>query len=135
MRGLIEAMAGVQTQSAKIGEVIGIINGVADQTSLLALNASIEAARAGDAGSGFAVVANEITKLSDQTTSSVKEIETSVKNTGLAVNHSNQEVDKTATVLTDILKRVHEMDISFKGILKLINEQNYSHPEYHHQTQ
>jgi len=86
----------------RIGQVVGLISGIAGQTNLLALNATIEAARAGDAGKGFAVVASEVKALANQTAKATDEISTQITAIQAATRGSVQAIQGIVTRISQV---------------------------------
>ncbi len=115
-------IAGLADSAVKIGEVILLIQGIAEQTNLLALNATIEAARAGEAGKGFAVVASEVKELATQTAKATEAISTQITDI-------QRETESSVDAIRGIAETMREVSSATEAISAAVEEQGASTSE------
>jgi methyl-accepting chemotaxis protein len=112
---VVSTMAGISDSSRKIGDIIGVIDGIAFQTNILALNAAVEAARAGEQGRGFAVVAAEVRNLAQRSAAAAKEIKS-------LIGESVEKVDAGGKLVNAAGNTMDEIVASVKKVSDLIAE-------------
>jgi methyl-accepting chemotaxis protein len=103
---VIATMDSINQSSRKIGDIIGVIDGIAFQTNILALNAAVEAARAGEQGRGFAVVASEVRSLAQRSAAAAKEIKTLIDASSGQVGAGSKLVAEAGVTMNEVLASV-----------------------------
>ncbi|MCF2649782.1 methyl-accepting chemotaxis protein [Niallia circulans] len=126
---LAESIATLESRINQISDITMVISDISSQTNLLALNAAIEAARAGEQGKGFAVVADEVRKLAEQTagsaeqiTSLISQIQTDSKNTSLSMTTAANEVDAGIGIVRDAGDSFMKIEKSINELVTLVEE-------------
>lgn len=117
-----EAMVKLEDEAKNVTSVIDVIRGVAEQTNLLALNAAIEAARAGEQGRGFAVVADEVRTLASRTQQSTADIQGMLSKLQQGVQHAVAGMNESATMTNEAVHSASDAGQSLSGIGEAVQE-------------
>ncbi|MDI4632762.1 MCP four helix bundle domain-containing protein [Pelomonas sp. V22] len=120
---VVSTMQDISASSKKIGDIIGVIDGIAFQTNILALNAAVEAARAGEHGKGFAVVATEVRALASRSAAAAKEIKVLIQESTDKVENGTTLVNNAGVTIRSVVDEVNNMGQLIEEISHSAQEQ------------
>ena len=121
-QALRDGMTQLDDHAKAISQIMGVISDIADQTNLLALNAAIEAARAGEAGRGFAVVADEVRKLAEKTMSSTTDVGNAIAAIQQSAGQSIQQVEKAVGNISEATEYSNKSGEALKEIVGMVDQ-------------
>lgn len=120
---VVGTMKGINDSSRRIGDIIGVIDGIAFQTNILALNAAVEAARAGEQGRGFAVVASEVRGLAQRSSAAAKEIKDLITASVQQVEQGTVLVDRAGATMQEVVDAIQRVTATVGAISTASKEQ------------
>jgi methyl-accepting chemotaxis protein len=123
MTTVVATMNDIRGSSKKIGDIIGVIDGIAFQTNILALNAAVEAARAGEQGRGFAVVAAEVRSLAQRSAAAAREIKSLIGDSVAKVQAGTRQVEDAGQTMGEIVASVEKVTANIDQISAASREQ------------
>ncbi len=121
---VVRTMGEITSSSRQIGDIIGVIDGIAFQTNILALNAAVEAARAGEQGRGFAVVASEVRSLAQRSATAAKEIKALIETSTGSVDAGASLVANAGSTMSEIVQSVRRVNEILEEISRASREQS-----------
>lgn len=120
---VVHSMDAIDAHARRIGEIVGVIDGLAFQTNILALNAAVEAARAGEQGRGFAVVASEVRTLAQRSSEAAREIRTIIESSQTEVRAGVDKAKNAGQTMERIVSAIGEVSHTVSSISQASNQQ------------
>ena len=124
VRTTVDTMGGISNSAKRIGDIIGVIDGIAFQTNILALNAAVEAARAGEQGRGFAVVATEVRALAHRSAQAAKEIKGLITDSLDTIDQGTTQVNHAGTTMDEIVASISRVNEIMSSMASASTEQS-----------